>query len=519
MIGSILLCLLPAFLGGTVGHLDATLEFEDDLLSYQFVDIDGQGVQSLCVALRSKEGRRELRILEMTRRGFNPEPRHTISILEDILAYGFADVREEPGRELIFLTRTGAYSYSLTIDGYRNNIARLVTENLLYDVPDSRAFPFWSYTIEAPGSDLILLPGRRDFSVWGPQRGEKSGDGSYEAWTRFDSDSTARDVRSQANRGDGAGLSLSGSGELRANTGDPDGGIFLSESDGSSTLLADAKYYPAPAVVDVNGDGKQDLILQRDSDLEVYLGGDQGFDGSPTRIESLPDYLLGDDISLQLTFAHLNSDDLIDLVAVVKAELKGFENVQMRVFALLNDGKRLLPEEAHQVFRFEGAQLRVEVADVNADGRNDLLVRKFVLPSMLEAVSGLEFELTFAVFFAEKRGARPFKRKPDLNQTETFDENNFGDILKNRKILLDCDGDKIPDLVEVDIQGRIVIRRLIHDSGFFSGDTWEIEKSPWKRFETQGTVVGLRVLDVNGDDLADIVSPSRNALTLLLSTK
>ena len=96
------------------------------------------------------------------------EPRQVVRVLQDVVAYCFADVRAEEGRELVLLTRTGAWSYSLLRDGYRGNVARLVTEDLLYDVPDPRELPYWSYVLDSEGtaSDRVLLPGRDGYSVW-----------------------------------------------------------------------------------------------------------------------------------------------------------------------------------------------------------------------------------------------------------------------------------------------------------------------------------------------------------------
>lgn len=502
----------------SMGHVDASLEFEGELLNHRFVDIDGDGVFSLCLALRSSDGRRELRILDANRRGFDSTPRHSISILEDVLAYGFADVREEPGRELIFLTRSGAYSYSLTREGYRGNIERLLTHPMLYDVPDSRALPYWEYVIPSPGGDWLLLPGRSEFALWAPAaQGSEEQAKPYQLLSSFGS-GTKKEDEPNSNQEEDSGFSVTGSGEIRVQPQSRAGGVFLTESDESSTLLADGKSYLAPALVDVNADGLMDLVLQKNKKLFIHLTGADGIPREPSRVEEFPEYLLVEDSSLNLEFVHLNGDDNLDLLVRIQEEIDGFENAQMRVLVLLNDGERLIPEEAHQIFRFEAAVLRLNVADVNDDGRADLLMRKFSLPSMLETVSGLEFEMNYLAYLAEKRGRRPFERKAVLNQTETFDESNVGDAVKRRSIEFDCDGDGTPDLVEVDLAGRIVIRRLRHESGFFSGESWELDESPWKRFDVRGRIGALDVVDINGDGLGDLVSPSRHSLTLLLST-
>lgn len=500
------------------GHSDASLEFEGELLDHRFVDLNGSGQLSLCVAIRLPGGRRQLRIHSPSRRGYQAEEPQTISVLEDVLAYTFADVRKEKGKELVFLTRTGAYSYSLTLDGYRGNIQRLLTDELIYDVPDNRSLPYWGYVIKADGGDRILMPGRDEFAVFGPAR---RSDGEvadpYVKWSQFGSVDKKQEEAPAEQSDDEGSVSMTGSGQIRVDLQNA-GEIFLVDSERSSTLLADGKSYPAPALVDLNGDDRPDLVLRKGDSLRVHIAGPNGIPSQPTRVEELPDYLLGEDLDLRLEFAHLNGDKRLDLVARVQEEVDGFENAQIRVLILLNDGRRLIPEQAQQVFRFEAAVMRVNVVDVNGDGLQDLLMRKFMLPSLLETVSGLEFELSYLLYLAEDSGSRPFERKPVLNQSEVFDESNFGDAVKSRHLRLDCDGDGVPDLVEVDLNGRIGVRRLRHESGFFSGDSWELDESPWKRFDTRGAVLSLEVLDVNDDGIADIVSPSRDSLTLLLST-
>ena len=122
-----------------VSFVEQVLELDGKLLDQRFVDWNGDGSLSLFLAVRLPGGRRELRLHDYDGVRLAPEPTKVVSVLEDVTAYGFADVRADAGRELVFLTRTGAWSYSLTLDGYRGNIERLVEEPLFFDVPDDRS--------------------------------------------------------------------------------------------------------------------------------------------------------------------------------------------------------------------------------------------------------------------------------------------------------------------------------------------------------------------------------------------
>ena len=92
-------------------------------------------------------------------------------------------------------------------------------------------------------------------------------------------------------------------------------------------------------------------------------------------------------------------------------------------------------------------------------------------------------------------------------------------MLRNRELTLDCSGDGIADLVEVDLKGNVSIRRLRKESGFFSGTSWTMDDSYWKKYSAKGSIISLKVEDLNGDGLGDIVSPSRSVLTIYLSQR
>lgn len=512
--------LLSGTNGPAVRYIDASLTFEERLLGQQFVDLDGGRYKTLCVALGLADGGRELRLYPQNARGLDVANVRSISILEDVLAYSFADVREEEGPELVFLTRTGAWSYSLTLEGYRGNIQRLVADDLLYDVPDDGALPFWEYVLPHSSGDRLLLPGRDEISIW-----ERSVDpeevgpkiASYGDRVLFARETKGHVLHVDEDESVGE-ITIGGGGGVQIRTSTASN-LFLGEPGRNSTLLRNDKSYSAPAVLDIDGDGELDLVVLSGGDLRVHIARDGRVPAEPTRVETLPDYLQEDDADISFEFVDFDGDGDQDLRVQIEGDVSGFEDAQVRMLFLINDGVRLIPEAPQQVLRFEAASIRSSLADVNGDGRADLILRKFNLPSMIQAVTGLEFKLTYLIFLAEDGGTRPFERKPAFKQTQTYDEESVADVVANRRFDMDCDGDGVPDLIEVDLQGRIAIRRLEYESGFFSGDGWTLDTSPWKRFETAGSVLALESEDANGDGLADILSPGAHFLALHLSSR
>jgi len=513
-----------------VSYVDASVELRGELLDMAFVDVDEDGQVELCLALRMATGERELHFHRIQGTRIPPRPYLVVPVLEETLAYGFADVRSEPGLELFFLTKSGAWSYSLAKDGYRDNIRRLVEVDLVYDVPDPDALPRWEYVFPAAGGDRILLPARDGFAIWAPETTvatatEAGGYRSENDFATHEAVSTEpRRHRKRQERQERTEVRMGAGGIQMTRDTQTLGGLLLRDEETDTSALLDAEYgYGAPALLDIDGDGRKDLLVLEDSELEVHLADAEGsIPATPTRVEPLPDYLrTGDeddeDRSISIRFFDLDGDGDQDILARDEIDPDGFENGKFSLHILLNDGQRLLPEKPQQILRFEAAEIRVHVADVNGDGRPDIAVRKFELPSFLDAVTGLEFTLTHMLFLGEKKGNRPFERSPAFKQDQTFDETTLQEAIKNRELSMDCDGDGVADLVEIDVKGRIAIRRLKLEDGFFSGPSWSLEDSPWLRFDTFGSIESMEVRDLNQDGLGDIISSGSETATILLS--
>ncbi len=491
-----------------VTYVDASLEREGELLGYHFVDVDQDDVLELVLVRRPETSpTRELSVHRITPRGVEVEPFWSLEVLDDAVAYGFADVREEPGRELLFLARRGVWSMSLDRVGYRDNLQPLIEHELLYDVPDPTSLRAWRYVFEGEAGDRLLLPGRASTSTFAPTE-----DRSYHLETTFSETSADRTLGGSRSRG--REMTLSSSREV-ASASDPLPWPFLAGTEaGSGDFLESERSLQAPTRLHVDRDGREDLVRRTASGIAIHLQTESGFRAEPDRVEEWPAYL-EDDVVLELV--DLDGDGDTDVVAVEDPD-GGVDNDEIQVFALRNDGARLLPEKPHQVLRFEAAEITVQCADIDGDGRVDLALRKFEMPSLLDAVSGLEFTLTHLLFRGEE-GKRPFERKPVVKTAETFDEKTFETVVKRRVWRLDCSGDGLADVVEIDLQGRISMRRLLVSKSFFGGESWEIEATPWRRFPTTGNIEEVEVRDLNGDGLADVVSETGSALTILLSSR
>ena len=492
--------------------LDASLEPTGRILDWQAIaGLPGAEAplhRDLVLAVRTASGR-ELRFHALRPNGIDPQPRSTVLMLKDVIAWGVADVRAEAGKELLLLTRGGAWSYSLLKDGYRGNVTALAKTELIYDLPNPERLPYWAFVLPGPSGkaqDRVLLPGREGYALWAS---DPTDSGTWKPGPLFPAGAEEK-VRGTEDQATGAGSKR----ELSIGVVlEGDASPFLSDKENAAAdLLYDSLAYRAPALLDVDGDDRLDLLAWTEEGLALHSDGSE----KATWVRPLPEYLSPKDTSLDLTLADLDGDGDLDVLAKLTAKADGLEDSAVRLLILLQKDGRFFPSKPDQVLRFKAAELRTQVTDVNGDGRPDLVIRKFELPGLLESVNGLSFTFTHLVYFGNKRG---FERKPAVKSVQIFDENNVAGAIANYKLVRDCDGDGYADLVALDLQGRLSIRRIKKKSSFFGGDTWSLEAAPWKLFDTRGAITSLDVPDLNGDGLGDLVSLGSKRLTVLLSQR
>jgi len=503
-----------------VTHVDASIVVDGEVLSSRVEDVDGDGRAELAVASYERAAdRRELAVYRFDADGGRQaEPYARLPVLTDVVAWCWADVRDEPGKELVFLTRSGAWSYSLTREGYRDNIARLIEVDLLYDVPDLRTLPHWDYVIADADGDRLLLPSFGGYSIWVPSGTRDAlGRPEYAVHSRFEAG--VKRVQTVSEDDGNGSIRLSADGlSIDARLGD--GGLVeLHPPSVFGALVESSNRVRAPALVDADGDGRLDLLRLGAKALHVHLADDQGIAPDTTRSEALPAYVgSADDRTYHLH--DLDGDGDVDVLLQLEDKGDGLldtENVH-RFLVLRNDGL-LLPETPLQLLKFEASRMRPQVSDVDGDGRVDLVFSRTRTGGLLDLTGpqGFTLERDVLVFFGE--GGARFARKPSIEHSDRFDATRLDEGLSRRRMDMDCDGDGLADLVGVDIEGNVLIQRLEHESSFFGGDSWSLSATPWRRFAARAAMRDTQVLDVNGDGLGDVLSRRDERLVLLLSRR
>lgn len=516
----LLATLAPSAAADEVAFVETVLQVPGTLLDWELVDVDRDGLEDLVLAVRGarEDGKREraLHIHTMTPSGPSPEAT-VVPVLSDVVAWGAADVRDEPGRELVFLTKGGAFSYSPTIDRYRGNIRRLARYPSLFDIAAQDQLPRWRYVLDVGAErELLLLPERSGLSLWAPAASAGDADATdYARRTTFDSGEPDGDAYVEPSKNDELVL-RSGDTSLRFST--TRDAILLSDDIGLfSSLISTDDEYRSPALADVDGDGLRDLVLRSKKTVQIHLCTADGVSARPTRTEPLPEAF--DDVDeLDLQLEDVDGDGDVDVVARrTKDEPETFEATTTDFLLLVNDGTTLLPETPTQVLRFEATRVRGSFEDVDGDGRPDFTVGKVVFPTVTELVTGGQVTRSGYVYFGDDDGV--VERRPSVTDEARFEIEELTDAITQRRFSHDMDGDGTADLVEVDLLGRVAVRRLRFESRFFGPDTWELDSQPWKLFEVPGMLGTIAVQDVNGDGLGDILGSASDRLVIQLSRR
>src|SRR3989338_3179244 len=243
-------------------------------------------------------------------------------------------------------------------------------------------------------------------------------------------------------------------------------------------------------IEDINNDGLPDIINARDTARRVYLNTGTGWvqDNAWNLSEGMAfvDVAAGRDLGVRLV--DVNGDGWVDVVKATTANRTVF----------LNNGKNtpaspwvvadqwLVPADAAFVVDATSKDLGVRFADVNADGYVDLLRGNTThVTTWLNNGNGWTQDPLWNV-----PGAAGFANT-------TAEDNGVR--------IVDVNGDRLPDL----IQGfdTNLNTWLNNGSGWSLNNTWA---PPITFVDSSGRNKGVRVVDVNGDEMPDILKHDAN---------
>ena len=133
------MCLISLCSTAQSNYVAFELVREDNFEPLITEDLNGDGAKDIIVSHYQPGLGRELHIYHQRADGSFAATPQRIEIKTEIIAVGFADVRPQPGMELILFAANGVFSLSTAIDGYAGNIQQLARWDMIATVPNLRS--------------------------------------------------------------------------------------------------------------------------------------------------------------------------------------------------------------------------------------------------------------------------------------------------------------------------------------------------------------------------------------------
>ncbi|HSY20102.1 MAG TPA: VCBS repeat-containing protein [Candidatus Acidoferrales bacterium] len=271
------------------------------------------------------------------------------------------------------------------------------------------------------------------------------------------------------------------------------------------------------SVADVNGDGREDLIIRRSDVVQsnlysLYLQQTNGlFDPEPALT-----YADKVDPVSWLCWTDLNRDGKVDLIKGVwlnePSFLPGIPSAKVMVSGFIADANGRLPAEPQLLFRKNDWLAALPVVDVDGDGFPDLMLGYAHLDnrdSLIKEVTAkqLDYSLRFYFYRPANQPGGGFQKEADFQRDVVIHLDRSDppmswvlpqNFLRCVKLGGDFNGDGKTDLLVRDHNDSISVY-------FFRSREKGFSPEPDARFNCPESIDEWRVADLNHDGISDLV--------------
>lgn len=472
-------------------------------------DLNGDGRQDLILPQWQEEtGRQLLVFLQQENSRFPVQPSRFINILPEIVAITFADLRPDPGEELILFTGNGAFSLATAIDGYSGNVRPLIDWPLAAAIPDRRRTLVLPppQDMDGDGHVDLLLPG---IDGYGWFRG--GDDEQFQLARQFSTineeldptqlpDTAGRfSTQIQINQRDGLIVRIT----ARPNSAFEDFVDDNSEAD-RSVLLDSSHWMPPAAATSLSRAGASDIaFLNIGNDIRgqinILLQQDNGgFADQPWQAAI--------DMEGDIQLLDINGDGLTDVMRTVN------DSNDWDVYFYLNKGQ---PDQAglfdfdspDQVMRFSGYDLQLSVTDILGNGSPVLGVSYYTIP-VVNAIRNTSIVRTQLLY--NSQGGRVFNTRPDFRLEESFSASSVRGLSSPIYLQADLSGNGRVDALYLTADGTLAAKTIDPNLQFASEPFWQ--------YVPDRTIIGFAVEDINADGRPDIILYHSTTTTVLVSS-
>lgn len=471
-------------------------------------DLNGNGREDLILPHWTENSGRQLLVFtQQADNRFPAQPSRIINIVPEIVAISFADLRPDPGAELLLFTGTAAFSLSSNIDGYSGNIRPLFDWPLIAAIPDRRVIEFLPppTDINGNGHADLLLPGPEGYGVWhgGP-------DEQFTLAHRFTTvneeldpadlpDTAGRfSTQIQFNRQDGLIVRIN----ARPNSAFEE---FLSDSrsDSNNLLLERSSWVPPAVLGNMTRTVGNDIVyLNIGNDIRGQINVlVQQSNGS---FGERPDWQGPIDMTGDIQLQDINGDGLTDVMRLVE------DGNDWTVYFYLNRGGQFDFDQPDQVMRFSGYDLQISVSDILGNGYPVLSVSYYTIP-IVNAIRNTSIVRTQLLYGNNSNRAQyRFNTRPDFRLEESFSASSIRGLSSPIVMTADLNGNGRADALYLTANGTLAAKTI--------DDNLQFASKPFWQYVPQRTIIGFSVQDLNADGIPDILLYHSSTTTALVSS-
>jgi hypothetical protein len=473
-----------------------------------FEDLNGDALKDIIHANYQAGIGRELHVFHQQTDGSFSTTAQRIEIKTEIIAVAFADLRPDPGKELLLVSNSGVFSLSSAIEGYGGNIKQLLQWDLIAAVPDLERVQFLPepQDIDNDGEIDLLLPGDESYGLF-----KGRGNEVFELASTF---STENESLTASSRGrDSAGV------DARIGINAEQGVVielavesdsyfegFIEQWEPSQqserSLLRAENWMPTAIIAQLDSDGLPDIayINQGDDGLGQL---NFHFQSVQNGFNSEPDWTGSIDSRGELQLVDMNNDQRLDLIRVT-----GEGNDRSAYFYRNQDGSFDL-ERPDQVMRFSGYDVRFNIIALQQDSIPILNVSYYTIP-VVDAIRNASINRTQLLFGNDDaEEGQLFNRRPDSRLDESFSAANVRGLSEQMSLLYDVDGDARKDAIYVTENGTLAAKRI--------DEELTIEDQPFWEYVSSNTVFEFQVLQLNEDSKPDLLLRHGTSTTFLVA--